>query len=393
VAMSGKPLDVEVQTVCLHSDTPGAGALVSGPAAAEDLKVGVIQPLSGPVAASGGYVVNGAKIAADEVNEKGGVLGGKLVLLVEDNKSDPAEAVNAAEKLIQRDRVPVLMGAWGSSMTLAVMPKLQQYEVPMVVETSSSGKITKQGNRFVFRISPTSEMEAIGIGDHLTRSLHMKKVAMLAVNTDWGRGAAQVFGDALKRQGAEVVATEFMDQKDTDLSAQLTKIKSANPDSVLLTTDVGQIALVLKQAAGLGMRPTWLTTGGSSAPAKLIDLAGPAAEGTHHILFFLPWFPEAMPAADKAKWFVDEWKRRGFPFEGLTEGFRGYDGVMTIAAAARKAGKADAKAITEALRGVELMGLNGPIKFNAEGQSQPGIYVVQVKGGKVVLPAFMQKKS
>lgn len=373
-----------------------AAALVAGigpaaPSADAQLRVGVIQPLSGPVAASGNYVTSGAKIAADEINAKGGILGGKLELLIEDNKSDPAEAVNAAEKLIQRDRVPVLVGAWGSSMTLAVMPKLQQYEVPMVVETSSSGKITKVGNRFVFRISPTSEMEAIGIGSHLTKSLGMKKVAFLAVNTDWGRGAVEVFSAALKRQGAEVVATEYMEQAATDLNAQLTKIKSTNADSVILTTDVGQIALVLKQAAGLGMRPTWLTTGGSSAPAKLIDLAGPAAEGTNHILFFLPWFPEAMPAAEKSKWFVEEWKRRGFPFEGLTEGFRGYDAVNTVAAAARKAGKADAKAITAALRGVELMGLNGPIKFNAEGQSQPRIYVVQIKGGKVVLPSYMKK--
>ncbi|HEX7128130.1 MAG TPA: ABC transporter substrate-binding protein, partial [Thermodesulfobacteriota bacterium] len=158
-------------TRVLAALTAAALATGFGPAAPDaeaQLKIGVIQPLSGPVAASGNYVVSGAKIAADEVNEKGGVLGGKLELLVEDNKSDPAEAVNAAEKLIQRDRVPVLIGAWGSSMTLAVMPKLQQYGVPMVVETSSSGKITKQGNPYVFRISPTSEMEAIGIGPHLT---------------------------------------------------------------------------------------------------------------------------------------------------------------------------------------------------------------------------------
>ncbi len=371
-----------------------AVCLAVGPAAAlADVKVGVIQPLSGPVAASGNYVVYGAKIAADEINSKGGLLDGKLQLIVEDNKSDPAEAVSAAEKLIVRDRVPVLMGAWGSSMTLAVMPKLKQYEVPMVVETSSSAKITKQGNPFVFRISPTSEMEALGIGEHLTRGLGMKRVALLAVNTDWGRGAVQAFGDALKQQGAEIVATQFMDQAATDLKAQLTTIKAANPDSIVLTTDVGQIALVLKQAAGLGMRVTWLTTGGSSAPAKLIELAGPAAEGTHHIVFFLPWFPEGMPADEKARWFVEEWKRRGYPFEGLTEGFRGYDGIMTIAAAVRKAGKAEAKAITEALRTVELMGLNGPIKFDAEGQSRPGIYIVQIKNGQVVLPAFMRKKS
>src|SRR4029077_10489715 len=84
----------------------------------EPLKVGLIQPLSGPIAAAGSYITNGAQIALDRVNAKGGVKGGKLELIIEDNKSDPAETRNAAEKLIVRDKVPVLIGAWGSSMTL-----------------------------------------------------------------------------------------------------------------------------------------------------------------------------------------------------------------------------------------------------------------------------------
>src|SRR5260370_1107172 len=90
-------------------------------------KIGVIQPLSGPVAASGNYVRMGAEIARDWVNGKGGVLGRKVELLIEDNKSDPKEAATAAEKLIIRDKVPIIVGAWGSSMTLAAMPNLEDY--------------------------------------------------------------------------------------------------------------------------------------------------------------------------------------------------------------------------------------------------------------------------
>ena len=89
------------------------------------VKIGVIQPLSGPVAASGNYVRMGAEIARDWINAKGGVNGRKLELVIEDNKSDPKEAASAAEKLIVRDKVPAIMGAWGSSMTLAAMPKLE----------------------------------------------------------------------------------------------------------------------------------------------------------------------------------------------------------------------------------------------------------------------------
>ena len=138
-----------------------AAGLATSAAAQETIKVGVIQPLTGAFAASGNYVANGAKIAADEINAKGGVLGKKIELVIEDNKSNPTEAAAVAEKLIVRDKVPVMMGAWGSGFTLAIMPKLMEYKVPMLVETSSAGKITTSGNPYIFRISPTSAVEAV----------------------------------------------------------------------------------------------------------------------------------------------------------------------------------------------------------------------------------------
>ena len=170
---------------------------LAAPAVAQQgdpIKIGVIQPLSGPVAASGNYVRMGAEIARDWINARGGVLGRPVALLIEDNKSDPKEAATAAEKLIVRDKVPVIMGAWGSSMTLAAMPKLEEYGVPMVVETSSASTITKRGNPWIFRISPPSEMEALGLEKYL-KDLGVKKADFLAVNTDWGRGAVAAFGD------------------------------------------------------------------------------------------------------------------------------------------------------------------------------------------------------
>src|SRR2546428_3848492 len=115
-----------------------AATLAASPnvSAQAQITIGVSEPLSGPVAASGNYVRMGAEIARDWINARGGVDGRKVELRIEDNKSDPKEAASAAEKLIVRDRVPAIMGAWGSSMTLAAMPKLEEYGVPMVVETS-----------------------------------------------------------------------------------------------------------------------------------------------------------------------------------------------------------------------------------------------------------------
>ena len=367
-----------------------ASILGLGTAAAQDtIKIGVTQPLTGAVAASGNYVAQGAMIAADDLNAGEGVLGKKVELIIEDNKSNPKEAVATAEKLIVGDKVPVLMGAWSSTYTLAVMPKLMEYGVPMVVETSSSGKITTSGNPWIFRISPTSEMEAKAFADQVAQ-FGIKKADFLAVNNDWGLGAAQEFTAMLKEKGIEIGVTETMDAKATDMSAQLAKIKASGGDTLFLTTGVEQITLVLKQAKEQQLSTKIITTGGSSSPDQLIEQAGDAAEGSYHLLFFAPWFPEIAPNPELATKFVDEWKKRGHNFAGLTEGFRGYDGIMTIAAAIQAAGKAEPKAIQEALWNVKVKGINGDIAFIKQGpegkesaQNEPNVYVVTIKDGKV----------
>ena len=362
---------------------------LSAASAQDVIKIGVTQPLTGAVAASGNYVTNGAKIAAEELNAGDGVLGKKVELIIEDNKSNPKEAVATAEKLIVGDKVPVLMGAWSSTYTLAVMPKLMEYGVPMVVETSSSGKITTSGNPWIFRISPTSEMEAKAFADKVD-SFGIKKADFLTVNNDWGLGAAQQFSKMLEEKGIEVGVRETMDAKATDMSAQLAKIKASGGDTLFVTTGVEQITLVLKQAKEQQIEHKVITTGGSSSPDQLIEQAGEAANGSYHLLFFAPWFPETAPNPDIATKFVEEWKKRDYNFAGLTEGFRGYDGIMTIAAAIEGAGEADPKAIQAALWDVKVKGVNGNISFIKQGpegkesaQNIPNVYVVTIKDGKV----------
>src|SRR5438874_13216873 len=207
-----------------------AGGLVTGAAAQDTIKIGVIEPLTGAAAASGNYVTNGAKIAADEINAKGGVLGQKIELVIEDNKSNPTEAASVAEKLMVRDKVPVLMGAWGSSLTLAVMPKLMEYNVPMLVETSSSGKITTTGNPYIFRISPPSAIEAAAFKG-IVDKLELKKFDFLVINHDWGRGTAEDFSKMMKEKGIAVGAVETMDQGAQDMSAQLSKLKGTDSET------------------------------------------------------------------------------------------------------------------------------------------------------------------
>jgi branched-chain amino acid transport system substrate-binding protein len=261
----------------------------------------------------------------------------------------------------------------------------------MLVETSSSDKITVQGNPYVFRISPTSGMEADAFANRVAQ-MRIRKADFLVVNNDWGKGAADVFAKMLKEKGASVGVVETMDAAAQDLNAQLSKIRSSDADTLFVTTAVEQLTLVLKQAHALGLKRQIITTGGSQSPDQLIEQAGPAANGTYHLLFFTPWFPEASPNANLAKSFVAEWRKRGFNFAGLTEGFRGYDGISTLAAAIEKAGKADPEAIRQALWQTQLTGVNGKIAFTKQGpagkesgQSIPAVYVVKIDGGKVTL--------
>jgi branched-chain amino acid transport system substrate-binding protein len=358
--------------------------------AQEPIKIGVTQPLTGAFAASGNYVTQGAKMAEEAINASGGVLGRKIQLVVEDNKSNPTEAVATAEKLISKDKVPVLMGAWSSTLTLAVMPKLMEYEVPMVVETSSSGKITTSGNPYIFRISPTSEMEAKAFTP-MVKKFGIKKADFLATNNDFGLGASQEFSKMLKEHGVQVGTVETMDPKATDFSAQLAKIKASGGDTLFVTTAVEQATLILKQAKEQQVKARIITTGGSVSPDQLIEQAGAAADGSYHLVFFTPWFPEAVKNAGIAKKFVADWNARKYNVGGLTEGFRGWDGIYTIAEAIKLAGKAEPKAITNALWKVKVKGINGDIAFIKQGpagkesaQNVPSVYVVRIANGKVV---------
>ncbi|WP_022723131.1 ABC transporter substrate-binding protein [Rhodopseudomonas sp. B29] len=371
-----------------------ATALLMGSASAETIKIGVNEPLTGAFAASGTYVVNGAKIAADEINAKGGVLGKQIELVIEDNKSNPTEAAAVAEKLITRDKTPVMMGAWGSSLTLAVMPKLMEYQVPMVVETSSASKITTMGNPYIFRISPPSNVESAAF-EKIVDKLGLKKVDFLVINNDWGRGTADDFGKMMKAKGIQIGLVETMDQGAQDMSAQLSKIKASDSETVIVTAAVDQLTLLFKQAEALGMKKRIITTGGSQNPDQIIAQAGAAANGTMHLTTFLPWFPDKTPNPEATAYFVSEWKKRGFEFAGCTESFRGYDGIRTAAAAIEKAGKADPEAIRAALWQIDVKGLNGDIVFKKSGpagkesgQSQPNVYLIEIADGKVAMKSF-----
>ena len=361
------------------------------PSRASEIPIGVSMPLTGPFAASGTYVLNGAKIAADEINADGGILGKQLKLVVEDNKSNPTESAAVAEKLITRDNVTVILGAWGSTLTLAALPVMMQYKIPMLVETAGANKITESGNPYIFRISAPAYLEARGLKKKLG-TFKIKKADFLIINNDWGRSTATDLSTMFKENDIKVGLTELMDQSAQDMTAQLSKIKSSDSDTLIVTTAVEQLTLVLKQIKALQLGKQIITTGGSQSPDQLVEHAGAAADGSVHLVFFSPWTPDSTAHPERSKAFIDAWARRGFAPAGLTESFRGYDGIQVIAAAIRKAGSSEPEAIREAMWKVSVPALNGTVSFEKSGpagresgQSTPEIYFVKIEDGKIKL--------
>ncbi|WP_031337138.1 ABC transporter substrate-binding protein [Rhodopseudomonas sp. B29] len=366
-------------------------AALIGPAVAQDtIKIGVDQPLTGVVAASGTMVAAGTRIAAEQINAKGGILGKKLELIIEDNKSNPTEAAAVAEKLITHDKVSAMVGAWSSTYTLAVMPKLLEYQIPMVVETSSADKITTMGNPYIFRISPTNGTEAKSFA-RFVEPLGIKKADFLTVNNDWGIGAAAEFGKMLKDKGLVVNKSLVMDASAQDVTAQLSNLKGTDSDTLFITTGVEQMTLLMKQAQSLGLKRRIVTTGGT-LPDQLIAQAGTAADDSYHDAMFAPWFPDTAPDPALAKTFIADWGKAGLPPGGLPEGARGHDAVYVLARAIEKAGSAEPEKIRAALWEISYAGLTGNIKFEKagpvgkeSGQSPASTHLVKIDDGKVTL--------
>jgi branched-chain amino acid transport system substrate-binding protein len=370
-----------------------SAGLASG---AEPVKIGIVWPMTGVSAAAGTYLVAGAEMWRDKVNAEGGILGRPVKFFIEDGALDPAISVSAAEKLITREKVDLFVGCMGSSPTMAVSTSVtRKYGIPHMVEVAGADKITeengKRPNPWLFRISATNRMEADLLQEFIPK-MGFSKMALMPMNTDWGRGWADVFPKVAEKVGGKIVAVEFLNNDATDFLTQLTKIRASGADSIVISTDGAQAAMVLKQYKQMGMTQKVITTGGGIVPELLVDLSGaPAAEGVYINTFFTPWFPELTKIPQEAKWFVEEYKKRGHPVKGFGTCYRGYDALKAAKAAVDIAKTLDKEKVRDAFAKVDTWGLSGRIKFDEFGQSTPSMYIVQVKSGKPTIPDFMKK--
>lgn len=376
---------------------PGPGPCVPGAPPCGTIKIGLNQPLTGALSTWGMHVRAGAEIARDWINARGGVLGRPIELIVEDNRSEGSAAAAAVERLVVDGNVVAMMGTLSSTLTLAMMAKLQEHGVPAVIETSTATAITRIGNPWIFRIGATAEKEGEGFGSYFG-ALAIKKADFLATDTDFGNAIVNGYAEALKKHGLSVGTVAFLTRGASDAGPQVSKIKRTNADTIFVWADIRDAVQVLKQVREQRLQRGIVLTGGTFSPEETIAQATRAADGVYQVVYFVPWFPEVAPDPKLVKAFVDEWRKRGFPFGRIADGSRGYDSTTVIAEAVRIAGSVERKAVRDALWKVDITGLSSQIKFEKEGpigkesgHSTSRVFLVQIKDGRVVLPPFVSK--
>jgi branched-chain amino acid transport system substrate-binding protein len=353
----------------------GASLLPVGAFADDTIKIGVIQPLTGSVAYNGTTDVNGAKLAGDEINAKGGVLGKKIELVVEDGQCKPADTVNAAEKLIQRDKVVAIMGAFCSSATLAIMPVAQNYKIPLLTAVSSAAALTEKGNPWFFRATETDALLAKAFAKILYNDLKLRTVAYIGVNDDFGRGGVAEFEKQMDALGAKTVMKEYFEHGTSDFYTLLTKLKASGADGVFVAAETQDGSILVKQKAELGIS-TKMFGVGSWATADFIKLAGPAGEGIYAAVPYA-----STMATPKNKAFVADYENRYHEVPGKYSA-AGYNGINIIAQAIERAKSTDADNIRQALGKTDYDGPNGHFHFDEKGQAIGfNVVLVQLTNG------------
>lgn len=351
----------------------------------DPVTIGAIEILSGPNNKYGVAIKNGFDLALEEVNKAGGVLGGRpLAIAYEDSAGNKEQAINAARQLIGAKKVPLILGPTLSNEMFAAGPVVNGRKIPIVGTSTTANGITAIGP-YVFRTS-LPEADVVPVTLKTARDkLGVKKVAVMYGNDDaFTKSAYDVMKAALEKLGIEVLTTETFGSKDADFSAQLTKIKSLNPDAIVVSAlvEAGSGILLAKKALGFPQGVRVIGGNGLNAP-KVGEIAGEAADGT---IVGSPWFiGKATPANET---FVAAYKAK---YTDSPDQFaaQAYDTLKLVAKAITAAGEADPEKIKGALAKTSHEGVMGKLAFTEDRNpaDTSGVVVLEMRGGKFqILP-------
>ena len=364
----------------------GCGSSQSPAAKKDPLKFGVIGSYTGPNAKPGQSMKQGVTLAVEEINKAGGVKGRMLEPLFEDDASVPAQSVSATEKLISKDEVAFLIGTFNSATTLADMKVIERDKVPMLVPIAVAIEITESGNKWVFRNAATNPMQAEQLMNYVYNSTKGRKFAVVHENTDYGKGLATAVKNYVGAKGGEV-AMESYSIGDTDFYAQLTKIKNNQPDGIIIAGNLSEGSQITRQVKELGITSQLYGFGGLSS----FDY-NKIASGSNEGLICASYFENASPNP-LAQQFIKAYKEK-YNVDPDMFAAAIYEAVYIAKASVEKMGDTkDIAAFRTALRDElakikDLPGVQGPTTFDAKGQADKQVMIVQWTGGqkKILYP-------
>lgn len=343
------------------------------------VKIGGLLTTSGAAAHLGKTCLNGALLAVEEINAKGGItVGGekyKIELINYDDKCVAKDAVSATERLVRQDKVPVVLGAICSHCTLAAMEITEKEKIPILTPISASVKITSMGYKYIFRTWSHAAIQTETMTRFAVQDLKLKTAAYIGRNDAWSRSAADEFKTRLEKRGGKVLVTEFYEHGTTDYYPQLTKAKNANPDFIYFCSLTEDGGLVMKQARELGIKAQLMGTD-EMGNEQVFRVAGDAGEGT-----YLYWTEG--PKKPKSLEFEKRYKAK-YNIDSIPIDKGGYDALYIIANALEKAGTVtDSQKIRDALARTDFEGIRQHYTFAESGQAKIEMWVVQIEKRKI----------
>ncbi len=319
--------------------------------AADTIKIGLVTALSGQSAQAGEALTRGMSIAIDEINAKGGLLGGrKLELVRRDDEGNPAKGVVAARELIFKEKVAVLFGGLDTPVSMAIVPIINQEKVPFVGPWAAGTGVTKNGANpnFAFRVSAVDELVDKAMLNYAQKTFKSSKAGLILVNNPWGESNEKGITAALAEKGMKPVGVEKFEASDVDLVPQLSRLKAAGADTLFLVGNVGPSAQVVKSLDRMGWKVPVVSHWGP-AGGRFTELAGPNAKNVHFVQTF-SFFGKLSPVGEKV---VAELKAKYPAIKGpddITPAVgvaNAYDGMQLAALAITKAGSTNGDAVRE----------------------------------------------
>jgi branched-chain amino acid transport system substrate-binding protein len=349
-------------------DDSGAGG------SSTEIVIGEYGSLTGNTATFGQSSHEGLMLAVEQINAKGGVLGKPIKVITEDDQSKADEAVNAVQKLINRDKVVAIIGEVASKRSLAAGTVCQKYKIPMLSPASTNPAVTQTGD-YIFRTCFTDDFQGM-VGAQFAGRRGWNKVAVLTdVKNDYSKGLAKAFKDTYKGQ---IIADESYSEGDKDFKAQLTKIKGLDPQAVFLPGYYTDIGLIVRQARELGLNIPFFGGDGWDSPETL--KLGSIINGCFQTNHYSPDDPR--PEVQK---FIADYKAK-YNKTPDAMAILGYDAGLVMADAITRAGKAEPKAIRDALAATKnFQAASGVITIDAERNARKPIVVLEFQDGATKL--------